>query len=54
MREHPVILDFHDETTTNSQANEEVDEFQELSPKAEKLLWHYRLECTRHSQQSTG
>jgi hypothetical protein len=43
LREEPVQLDVYDEVVRNTKEQEAIDEFQELSPKAEKLLWHYRL-----------
>jgi hypothetical protein len=48
LRQHAIQFDFNDEpNSSNDSINE--DEFQNLSPKTEKLLWHYRLGHTPFS-----
>jgi hypothetical protein len=41
LREDPILLDLHDEPEETNE--DQPDEFQEMSAKTEKLLWHYRL-----------
>jgi hypothetical protein len=51
LREQPLHVDFHDvEVKKNKLKEEDKDEFQDLSPKTLKLLWHY---CLGHLPFST-
>jgi GAG-pre-integrase domain len=45
LREIPLQIDFHDTEYPDENVEQEgmKDEFQDLSPKTLKLLWHYRL-----------
>jgi hypothetical protein len=44
LSDKPIMIDFHDNKTSDSKETEEKDEFQHLDGKSLKLLWHYRLQ----------
>jgi hypothetical protein len=48
LRHSAISIDFPD-TTMQDSADSTPDEFQDISPKMEKLLWHYRLGHTPFS-----
>jgi hypothetical protein len=41
LREDPIQFDLHDELEET--VEDKIDEFQDMSAKTEKLLWHYKL-----------